>query len=97
MDFIEKKRRLVLLKYRSPVPGKLDLLRQPLAAWRRLDLELKAHSALQPCRQAGNDANYVDVTALELRRQPVAHAQMRKRGRPQKPGRACPNGSESSI
>jgi hypothetical protein len=68
---------------RAAIPGQQDLLRQPLAVGRRLHLELEAHAALHACRQAGDHADHVDIPPFELRRQPVAHAQVRERRRPE--------------
>src|SRR5688572_20423467 len=47
------------------------------AAGLRFDLELEAHRARPDGRQARDHAHHIEIAALELRREPVRHAQVR--------------------
>src|SRR3954447_20354854 len=70
----------------AAVPPQEDAARHALAVRSRLELELKAHPALTLRRQRGPHAHDLDIAPFELRREPLAHAQLSAIRGPEKPG-----------
>ena len=92
----EQCRRVFFLRH-AAIPRQQNLLRHLGLGVGPFHIELEAHAALRQRRQARHHADHRDIGALQFARQPIVHAPLRARRRPEEAGSKCSDDQHRAV